>query len=75
MFISSKIELIQVIKNLTINNKEVRQIDFIYPNFSILHTILKNINFQQKKILSKNQILAMEILEILKQTCDNITII
>ncbi|WP_270978554.1 hypothetical protein [Campylobacter helveticus] len=71
MFISSKIELIQVIKNLTINNKEVRQIDFIYPNFSILHTILKNINFQQKKILSKNQILAMEILEILKQTCDN----
>lgn len=33
MFISSKTELIQTIKNLTINNKEVKQIDFIYPNF------------------------------------------
>ncbi|AXL42344.1 hypothetical protein AEI20_06205 [Campylobacter jejuni] len=30
MFISSKTELIQTIKNLTINNKEVKQIDFIY---------------------------------------------
>ncbi|OWK87154.1 hypothetical protein B5Z70_09315, partial [Campylobacter jejuni] len=29
MFISSKTELIQTIKNLTINNKEVKQIDFI----------------------------------------------
>ncbi|ECW9071862.1 hypothetical protein F4316_01620 [Campylobacter jejuni] len=71
MFISSKTELIQTIKNLTINNKEVKQIDFIYPNFSILHAILKNIDFHQRKMLSKNQILAMEILEILKQTCDN----
>lgn len=71
MFISSKTELIQTIKNSTINNKEVKQIDFIYPNFSILHAILKNIDFHQRKILSKNQILAMEILEILKQTCDN----
>ncbi|HEB9328971.1 TPA: hypothetical protein RZK18_001801, partial [Campylobacter coli] len=71
MFISSKTELIQTIKNLTINNKEVKQIDFIYPNFSILHAILKNIDFHQRKILFKNQILAMEILEILKQTCDN----
>nr|WP_251825449.1 hypothetical protein [Campylobacter jejuni] len=43
MFISSKTELIQTIKNLIINNKEVKQIDFIYPNFSILHAILKNI--------------------------------
>lgn len=33
MFISSKTELIQTIKNLTINNKEVKQIDFIYPKF------------------------------------------
>ncbi|EDI9878971.1 hypothetical protein GD517_09755, partial [Campylobacter coli] len=71
MFISSKTELIQTIKNLTINNKEVKQIDFIYPNFSILHAILKNIDFHQRKMLSKNQILTMEILEILKQTCDN----
>ncbi|EJU8099662.1 hypothetical protein N5Q82_001733, partial [Campylobacter jejuni] len=63
--------LIQTIKNLTINNKEVKQIDFIYPNFSILHAILKNIDFHQRKMLSKNQILTMEILEILKQTCDN----
>ncbi|MBZ7936609.1 hypothetical protein H2279_08235, partial [Campylobacter sp. B0100352/1] len=70
MFISSKPELIQTIKNL-INNEEVKQIDFIYPNFSVLNDILKNINFHQKKILFKKQILAMEILEILKQICDN----
>ncbi|EEO9350330.1 hypothetical protein G6U76_001867, partial [Campylobacter coli] len=55
MFISSKTELIQTIKNLIINNKEVKQIDFIYPNFSILHAILKNIDFHQRKMLSKNQ--------------------
>ncbi|ECQ7390359.1 hypothetical protein F0F28_09185, partial [Campylobacter jejuni] len=36
-----------------------------------LHAILKNIDFHQIKILSKNQILAMQILEILKQICDN----
>ncbi|MCW1360454.1 hypothetical protein OLQ22_04795 [Campylobacter jejuni] len=71
MFISSKTELIQTIKKLTIDNKEVKQIDFIYPNFSVLHAILKNIGFHQGNILSKNQILAMEILEILKQTRDN----
>lgn len=71
MFISSKTELIQTIKNLTINNKEVKQIDFIYPNFSVLHAMLKNIGFHQRNILSKNQILAIEILEILKQTRDN----
>ena len=65
MFISSKTELIQTIK------KKVKQNDFIYPNFSILHAILKNIDFHQRKMLSKNQILTMEILEILKQTCDN----
>lgn len=74
MFISSKIELIQTIKNSTIHNKEVRQIDFIYPNFSILHAILKNIDFHQKKILFKNQILSIEILQILQQANDNVKV-
>lgn len=41
MFISSKTELIQTIKNLTINNKEVKQIDFIYPNFSMFTRYIK----------------------------------
>ncbi|WP_337216121.1 hypothetical protein [Campylobacter sp. 2457A] len=54
MFISSKPELIQTIKNL-INNEEVKQIDFIYPNFSVLNDILKNINFHQKKSYLKSK--------------------
>lgn len=74
MFISSQAELIQTIKNLTINNKEVKQIDFIYPNFSVLHAMLKNIDFHQKKILSKNQILSIKILQILQQLNDNIKV-
>ncbi|BEJ62778.1 hypothetical protein [Campylobacter jejuni] len=53
MFISSKTELIQTIKNLTINNKEVKQIDFIYPNFSILHAILKILIFIKEKCYLK----------------------
>lgn len=49
MFISSKTELIQTIKNLTINNKEVKQIDFIYPNFSVLQRYVKKYWFSSKK--------------------------
>lgn len=71
MLISSRGGLIRLIENIKTRikdyqeNEEHIQIDFICPNFFILQSFIKNLNFHQK-----NNILGLEILKIIKDLKD-----